>query len=62
MQGNARELMNIIGDEYHDVDMPRAFVAAFDAPRHFWSQHNEIAFRVNEPQLATRQRSCKRIA
>ena len=50
IQGNARELMNIIGDEANSVDMQRAYVAAFDAPQNFWSRHNEVAFLVVESE------------
>ena len=45
--------MNIIGDDNVNVDMQRAFVASFDAPQKFFSSHNEIAFRVIEPDCKT---------
>ena len=51
--GQAKELMNIIGDDNVNVDMQRAFVASFDAPQKFFSSHNEIAFRVIEPDCKT---------
>lgn len=61
VQSYARELLNIIGDEYRDVDVTRAFVAGFDAPLNFWSRNNEVAFRVIEPSRLESRQSVRKI-